>query len=68
MDKKAYEESKKGSIVVCLIPSRTDTKYWHDYIFKYAYDIRFIRGRLKFGDVKTPAPFPSAIIVFKEVL
>lgn len=66
--KKAYEESKKGSIVVCLIPSRTDTKYWHDYIFKYAYDIRFIRGRLKFGDVKTPAPFPSAIIVFKEVL
>ena len=66
--KKAYEESKKGSTVVCLIPSRTDTKYWHDYIFKYAYDIRFIKGRLKFGDVKTPAPFPSAIIVFKEVL
>lgn len=64
--KKAYEESKKGSTVVCLIPSRTDTKYWHDYIFKYAYDIRFIKGRLKFGDVKTPAPFPSAIIVFKE--
>lgn len=64
--KKAYEESKKGATVVCLIPSRTDTKYWHDYIFKYAYDIRFIKGRLKFGGVKTPAPFPSAIIVFKE--
>ena len=64
--KKAYEESKKGAIVVCLIPSRTDTKYWHDYIFKYAYDIRFIKGRLKFGGVKTPAPFPSAIVVFKE--
>lgn len=65
--KKAYEESKKGATVVCLIPSRTDTKYWHDYIFKYAYDIRFIKGRLKFGSVKTPAPFPSAIVVFKEV-
>lgn len=64
--KKAYEESKKGATVVCLIPSRTDTKYWHDFIFKYAYDIRFIKGRLKFGGVKTPAPFPSAIIVFKE--
>lgn len=62
--RKAYEESTKGSKVVCLIPSRTDTGYWHDYIFNKATDIRFLRGRLKFGDSKNSAPFPSAIIVF----
>ena len=62
---KAYEESLKGATVVCLIPSRTDTKYWHDYIFGKADDIRFIKGRLKFGGSKNPAPFPSAVIVYK---
>lgn len=63
--KKAYEESlKKDTLVVCLIPSRTDTLYWHEYIFPFASDIRFIKGRLKFGDSKNSAPFPSAVIVF----
>ena len=62
--KKSYEEWKKGKTVVMLIPSRTDTKYWHDYIMK-ASEIRFIRGRLKFGDSKNSAPFPSAIIIFR---
>ena len=62
---KAYEESLKGATVVCLIPSRTDTKYWHDYIFGKADDIRFLRGRLKFGGSKNSAPFPSAIIIYK---
>lgn len=62
---KAYEESKKpNTTVVCLIPSRTDTSYWHDYIFGKAKDIRFIRGRLKFGNSENAAPFPSAVIVF----
>lgn len=62
---KAYEESKKpNTTVVCLIPSRTDTSYWHDYIFGKAKDIRFIRGRIKFGNSKNSAPFPSAVIVF----
>ena len=60
---KAYKESLKGAIVVCLIPSRTDTKYWHDYCMK-ANEIRFIKGRLKFGDSKNSAPFPSAIVIF----
>lgn len=60
---KAYNESLKGAVVVCLIPSRTDTKYWHDYCMKAA-EIRFIKGRLKFGGSTKPAPFPSAIIVF----
>ena len=63
---KAYEESLKGATVVCLIPSRTDTTYWHDYIFGKASDIRFLRGRLKFGDSKNSAPFPSAIVVYES--
>ena len=62
--KKGYEEWKKGKTVVFLIPSRTDTTYWHDYIMK-ADEIRFIRGRLKFKGAKHSAPFPSAIIIFK---
>lgn len=63
--KKAYEEWMKGKTVVMLIPSRTDTSYWHDYIMK-ASEIRFIRGRLKFGNAKNNAPFPSAIVIFKD--
>ena len=61
---KGYEENLKGNIVVFLLPSRTDTKWWHEYIMK-ADEIRFIRGRLKFDDQKNPAPFPSAIAVFR---
>lgn len=58
--KKAMEAE---TTVVCLVPSRTDTKWWHEYAMK-ASEIRFIKGRLKFGDSKNSAPFPSAIIVF----
>lgn len=61
--KKAYEESLKGKLVVMLIPSRTDTRYWHDFVMK-AHEIWFVKGRLKFDDCGKPAPFPSAIIVF----
>ena len=65
--KKAYEESLRGVKVVCLIPARTDTRYWWDYIFPYA-EIRFIKGRLKFTNngKSAPAPFPSAIVIFKK--
>lgn len=63
--KKSYEESlKEDTIVVMLIPSRTDTLYWHEWIFPYASEILFVKGRLKFGDGKGSAPFPSAVIVF----
>ena len=62
--KKSFEQFQKGKTVVMLIPSRTDTRYWHDYIMK-ATEIRFIKGRLKFGDSKNSAPFPSAVIIFK---
>lgn len=63
--KKSYEVFKQGKNVVMLIPSRTDTKYWHDYIMK-ATEIRFIKGRLKFGGAKNSAPFPSCIVIFKN--
>jgi len=65
--KKAYEESQKGAIVVCLIPSRTDTKYWHDYVMK-SQEIRFVKGRLKFSNEKNSAPFPSCIVIFDHKL
>ena len=61
---KAQLESLKGKTIVCLIPSRTDTRWWHDYVMK-AREIRFLRGRLKFGNSKNSAPFPSAIVVFR---
>lgn len=63
---KAYNESLKGTTVVCLVPARTDTAWWHDYAMKG--DIEFIRGRLKFGNSKNSAPFPSAVIVFNGKL
>lgn len=61
--KKAHVESTWGNTIVCLIPSRTDTKYWHYYCMK-ATEIRFIKGRLKFGKATNSAPFPSAIVIF----
>ena len=61
--RKAYEESKLGKLVVCLLPARTDTKWWQEYVMK-ADSIHFIKGRLKFGNQKDSAPFPSAIVIF----
>lgn len=61
--KKAYESSLSGATVVCLIPARTDTKWFHDYCI-YG-EIRFIRGRLKFGKSNNSAPFPSAVVIFR---
>ena len=66
--KKAYEESlTNDGVIVLLIPDRTDTRYWHDYIFGKAKEIRFLKGRLKFelnGEAKQSAPFPSAVIIY----
>ena len=70
--RKGYEESRKpGTVVVMLIPARTDTTYYHEYIFHgKADEIRFLRGRLKFtdedGNAKDAAPFPSAVIVWRS--
>lgn len=63
--KKCSEEAvKPNTTVVMLIPARTDTLYFHEYIYKKAREIRFIKGRLKFGDSENPAPFPSMVVVF----
>lgn len=63
---KAHNECQKGKLIVLLIPSRTDVSWFHDIILKNNYEIRFLKGRLKFGDGKTPAPFPSMIVVMKK--
>jgi phage N-6-adenine-methyltransferase len=55
----------ENGIVVCLLPARTDTKYFHEYIYNKA-EIRFIKGRLKFSNSKNSAPFPSMIVVFRS--
>lgn len=60
---KAYEEFQKGSFIILLIPSRTDTIAWHQFCMK-AQEIRFIKGRIIFEGAKASAPFPSAIIIF----
>jgi site-specific DNA-methyltransferase (adenine-specific) len=62
--RKAWLESRNGATIVCLIVSSTDRSYWHDYIFPFASEIRFIRGRLRFGNAESTAPFASAIIIF----
>lgn len=65
---KSYEESKhNNALVVMLIPSRTDTKYEHDIIFKHAKAVVFVKGRFKFGSQKNSAPFPSQFVVFGDV-
>lgn len=75
--KKAYEESKNGATVVLLIPARTDTKYFHDYILGKS-EVRFIRGRITFvndnGDPyrdrkgkPMPAPFPSMVVIYNQL-
>lgn len=73
---KAYQASRAGATVVCLIPARTDTSYWHDYAMRAA-EVRFIRGRLHFDNARQQgrkesgeskahnAPFPSVVIVFR---
>ena len=64
--RKAYIEGcKPNTTVVLLIPARTDTQYFHDYIYHEAKEIRFIKGRLKFGDSKNAAPFPSMVVIYR---
>jgi len=61
---KARQEAEQGKTVVLLVPSRTDTKWWHEDCMK-ADEIRFIKGRLKFGDATNSAPFPSALVIWR---
>lgn len=64
---RAHLSSLSGATVVMLLPARTDTKWFHEYIYKKR-EIRFIRGRLKFGESKTCAPFPSMIVIFRALI
>jgi len=61
--RKAYESAQAGATVVCLLPSRTDTKWWHTWVMKA--DVRYFLGRLKFSNSKSAAPFPSALVIFR---
>jgi len=61
---KGKTEAAKGALVVMLLPARTDTKWFHDHIDGQA-EIRFIKGRLKFGKAKAGAPFPSMIVIYR---
>ena len=61
--RKAYGAAQEGATVVCLVPARTDTFWWHEYVMKG--EVRLLRGRLKFGDAENNAPFPSAIAIFR---
>jgi phage N-6-adenine-methyltransferase len=64
--KKAYEESLKGCMVVALLPARTDTRWFHDFIYnKASVSVVYLRGRVKFGDSKNSAPFPSMVVIFR---
>jgi phage N-6-adenine-methyltransferase len=64
--RKALTTANLGqATVVCLVPSRTDTAWWHDYAMMG--EIRFLRGRVRFGGCKSNAPFPSAIVVFRRI-
>lgn len=68
--RKASESARAGALVVCLLPARTDTAWAHDYIFKSgscASELRFIRGRLKFGGGENSAPFPSMLVIFEPI-
>ena len=62
--KKCAKEASHCKAVVMLIPARTDTKWFHQYIYGKAKEIRFVKGRLKFGGSKDAAPFPSMVVVF----
>ncbi len=69
---KASLESGRGATVVCLVPSRTDTRWWHELVWnssrhkpRKGVEVRFIKGRLKFGNSENSAPFPSVIVIFR---
>jgi len=63
--RKAWESAQNGcEVVVCLVPARTDTRWWHEWAMRG--EIEFLRGRLSFGEGKNSAPFPSAVVTFRN--
>ncbi len=66
--KKAFEESRRGALVVCLVHARTDTRWWHNWVESKA-QVTFLKGRLKFtrgenSEIAQSAPFPSVLVVY----
>lgn len=64
--KKCYRHFTEGGVAVMLIPARTDTKIFHEYILHHS-EVRFIKGRLRFSGAKTNAPFPSMIVIYRGI-
>ena len=65
VEKAFRTNAEHGNLIVMLLPARTDTKWFHDFIYNRA-EVRFVRGRLKFGDSKSGAPFPSMVVIYHE--
>jgi hypothetical protein len=63
--RKCYDASKAGATVVLLAHARTDTRWFHDWVYHRAAELRFVKGRLKFGSSTQAAPFPSLVAVFR---
>jgi site-specific DNA-methyltransferase (adenine-specific) len=61
--RKAWDSAQESATVVCLVPARTDTEWWHRFAMRG--EVRLLKGRLKFGDYMNSAPFPSALVVFR---
>lgn len=66
---KAADERTRGCTVVCLLPARTDTRWWHESVWdgrspRVGVRVEFLRGRLRFGSANTGAPFPSVVVTF----
>jgi phage N-6-adenine-methyltransferase len=64
--RKCFESSRSGALVVLLAHARTDTRWFHDWVYGKSDELRFVRGRLKFGDAMQSAPFPSLIAVYNR--
>ncbi len=64
--RKAYLSAQEGALVVCLLPARTDTLWWHEYVLAHA-EVRLIRGRIRFQGTENSAPFPSAVVIFRPL-
>ena len=63
--RKCFQASQRGATVVLLAHARTDTRWFHHWVYGKASEIRFVKGRLRFGDGKQSAPFPSLVAVYR---
>lgn len=62
---KAAEAAQAGATIVCLVPARCDTRWFHDHVLAHGAEVRFVRGRLKFGTATNSAPFASLVVIYR---